>query len=185
MNRRGRICNQIVETFNRRAHANHYGHGLKVVVEAALDEFLHNRRGTSRRNAFHAAMRLVYDEINFIGLSFDCVAQRLPNRVLSKIRVARQIAALAEFLRVEKINLAVVQSLRVKIFILNHEKLRVIYSVCIEPKFIKRLSIEFGRIAQPNKNRVRLCKIIFVAAINLFHQCRQHYRFAGSRRCRE
>ena len=93
-----------------------------------------------------------------------------------------QVTTLAELLRIEKINLAVIESLLVEFVILNHGKLRVIYLVGVKPKSIARLLIEFGRITQPDKYRVRLCRIIAISAIDSLNQCRQHYCLARARR---
>ena len=67
------FCDQIVKPCGRRTHADNNGHRLEFVVCATLDEFLHDSRSASRRIIFHAAMSLINNEINFIGLRFNRV----------------------------------------------------------------------------------------------------------------
>ena len=167
--RRARILDKRVKAFNRRRHADGHGQRAQAVVDTALDEFLHDCQ-LCVLIFFCAAVCLVDYQIQPVEFRFGRALQRFPNRVLSPVAVAGQVACARKFLRVEEINFPVGQRRRVKSFVVNRDEFVANHFVRVIKKFFARLFVEFGRIAQPNENRVALRGIIFVAAINALHQ---------------
>ena len=157
------ISDQGIKPFRRGADTQHNGHGVHFVpdpvfcVFIALDEALHDRCiGACLTLGFRAAMRLVYDKIQPIGFVLNRVLQRFPDRILPIIGMLRQLAASADLLCVQEIDISVLQHFLVEGFLRNGYALTEAQLIRFELDFQLRLRIQLRRIGQPNKDCIRL-----------------------------
>ena len=117
----GDIADECIESLRRGADAEHNRHRAHTALYAvfhiliALDKALHDSGIRSGGGfCFCAAVRLVNDEVKMIRLVCDRIVKSLPYRILTEITVLCQITAFADLLRVEKIDLPVLQHFAVK-----------------------------------------------------------------------
>ena len=75
-------------------------------------------------------MCLVNDEIQPVGFLPDGIGKRVPNGILPPVAIAGEIAFLAQLLRVQKIDMPVIQILLVEGFVVDGDAL-------IEADFIR------------------------------------------------
>ena len=115
----GRLCpgHQIVETLRRSGHAKHDGNGSQTVFPAALEELLHDGGGLCSGSALHATVGLVNDEVQAVVLLVHRVLQRFPDGEGASVALLCQVAAFAELLGVQKIDMPIIQHFLVKGFI--------------------------------------------------------------------
>ena len=115
----GRLCPgyQIVEALRRSGHAKHDGNGSQTVFSAALEELLHDGGGLRSSASLHATVGLVNDEVQAVVLLVHRVLQRFPDGEGASVALLCQVAAFAELLGVQKIDMPIIQHFLVKGFI--------------------------------------------------------------------
>ena len=115
-----RVCSlsyKGIKTLGGRAHSDDDRNGRQILLVAALDKTLHDGGCRSRLASLHTTMCLINNEIQTISF-FSCrIFNGLPNRILSRIRMAAQITGLAKLLRIQEIDMTVLQNLSVERFI--------------------------------------------------------------------
>ena len=115
-----RVCclpNKGIKTFGSCTHSDNNWNGRQILLAAALDKTLHDGGCRSRLASLHTTMCLINNEIQPVSFFSCCIFNGLPNRILSRIRMAAQITSLAKLLRIQKIDMTVLQNLAVERFI--------------------------------------------------------------------
>ena len=145
-----------IKTFGGRAHSDDDRNGRQILFAASLDKSLHDGSCRSRLASLHTAVCLINNEIQTISF-FSCrIFNGLPNRILSRIRMTAQITGLAKLLRIQKIDMTVLQNLSVERFIRNHYALIHADLICLQLDLLLGLFIQLRRIRKPYKNGLRL-----------------------------
>ena len=154
-----RVCclpNKGIKTFGGRAHSDDDRNGRQILLAASLDKSLHDGSSRSRLASLHTAVCLINNEIQTVSFFSCCIFNGLPNRILSRIRMAAQITGLAKFLRIQEIDMTVLQNLSVERFIRNHYALIHADLICLQLDLLLGLLIQLRRIRKPYKNGLRL-----------------------------
>ena len=115
-----RVCSlsyKGIKTLGGRAHSDDDRNGRQILLAAALDKTLHDGGSCSRLASLHTAVCLINNEIQTVSFFSCCIFNGLPNRILSRIRMTAQITGLAKFLRIQEIDMTVLQNLSVERFI--------------------------------------------------------------------
>ena len=115
-----RVCclpDKGIKTLGSCTHSDNNRNGRQILLAAALDKTLHDGGCRSRLASLHTTMCLINNEIQAVSFFSCCIFNGLPNRILSRIRMAAQITSLAKLLRIQKIDMTVLQNLAVERFI--------------------------------------------------------------------
>ena len=137
----GGVPDQLVEPFYCGRHAYHNRNRRKLVLFATQDEFLHDGGGATCLYSSHAAMSFVDDKVQLVCLLVYCVGQCFPNGVLPVVGVLGKVAAAAQFLCVEEIDVSLFQHLAVKRVIADYLALAHLYPVCLCVYLLLRLKV--------------------------------------------
>ena len=154
-----RVCclpDKGIKTFGSCTHSDDNRNGRQILLAAALDKSLHDSGCRSRLASLHTAVCLINNEIQPVSFFSCCIFNGLPNRILSRIRMTAQITGLAKLLRIQKIDMTVLQNLSVERFIRNHYALIHADLICLQLDLLLGLFIQLRRIRKPYKNGLRL-----------------------------
>ena len=183
-----RVCclpDKGIKTFGSCTHSDDDRNGRQILLAAALDKALHDGGCRSRLASLHTAVCLINNEIQTISF-FSCrIFNGLPNRILSRIRMTAQITGLAKLLRIQKIDMTVLQNLSVERFIRNHYALIHADLICLQLDLLLGLFIQLRRIRKPYENGLRLFSKLLRTVKDIFNQGRHDNRFARTRWCLE
>ena len=181
-----RVCclpDKGIKTFGSCTHSDNDRNGRQILLAAALDKTLHDGGSCSRLASLHTAVCLINNEIQTVSF-FSCrIFNGLPNRILSRIRMTAQITGLAKLLRIQKIDMTVLQNLLVERFIRNHYALIYTNLICFQLDLLLGLFIQLRRIRKPYENGLRLFSKLLRAVKDIFNQGRHDNRFARTRWC--
>ena len=159
----GGVADQGVKPLRRGADAKHHRHGAHAALDPIFgilipfDEALHDRGVFAcLPGGFCAAVRLINDEIQPVRLALDRIVQCLPDRILPIIGMLGQFSAPADLLRVQKINMPILQHLHVEGFFGDGHTLAIAQLVGFQLDLLLGLLIQLRGIGQPDENRLRL-----------------------------
>ena len=173
---------QSIKTISGRTHSDDDRNGRKLLLVAALDKALHNGGCRSGLASLHAAMCFINNEIQPVSFFSCSIFNGFPNRILSRIRMAAQITGLAKLLRIQEIDMTVLQNLSVKGFVGDHHTLVNADFICLLLNFLLGLFIQLRRVREPYKNCVWLFRELLRAVEDIFNQSRHDNCLAGPRR---